>query len=186
MLASSISTKMAEKLKSMTETHRFALKELVLIQGWIILCLLPGVNEMPVPLLMTTHDIAEEGWMWRFLRECMWKSRWDWGNCFVNTVNRKVEVFNCIKNQEELITLFKFFTRQEEKGNKGFRNGRFANFTKGFNSRDGLVLNKLIFMSAMKAFYFSNSFSQLTFRPNYFNVLYVSLILKTTCTLEFL
>lgn len=90
------------------------------------------------------------------------------------------------KRSVELITLFKFFTRQEEKGNKGLPNGRFANFTKGFNSTDGLVLNKLIFMSAMKAFYFSNSFSQLTFRPNYFNVLYVSLILKTTCTLEFL
>lgn len=50
---------MAEKLKSVIEIHCFALKGLVLIQGSIILCPLPGVNEMPVPLLMITHDITE-------------------------------------------------------------------------------------------------------------------------------
>lgn len=47
------------------------------------------------------------------------------------------------------------------------------------------ILNKLIFMSVMKAFHISNTFNQLNFRPSYYNVLHVSLLLKTNCTLDF-
>lgn len=56
MPASSVSTKMADKLKSEIEIHRFALKRLVLIQGWIILCTLPGVNEIPTLFLVILQE----------------------------------------------------------------------------------------------------------------------------------
>lgn len=61
MLASTISTKMAEKLKLVIETHYLALNRLVLIQGGIFLCPLPVVKEMPISLCVITGDIAEAG-----------------------------------------------------------------------------------------------------------------------------